>query len=129
MLYLSVPVLIGDAINDIKLIINRTLASSLVTGSISALNYGNKLNGLVQGVFVSAITTVIFPLLAKESNNNNIAGMKKIMGYGVNLILIITIPATVGLIVLTTPIVQVAFERGAFTPNDTIMTTSALVFY
>lgn len=128
-LYLSVPVLIGVAINDLNIIVDRTLASDLIAGSISALNYANKLNGLILGVFVSAITTVIFPLLAKESNNDNISGMKKIMGYGVNLILIITIPASVGLVVLATPIVQVAFERGAFTHNDTIMTSSALVFY
>lgn len=128
-LFLSVPVLIGVAITDINIIVNRTLASDLVDGSISALNYANKLNGLILGIFVSAITTVVFPLLAKESSNNNIKRMKEIMRYGVNLILLITIPATVGLIVLSTPIVQVAFERGAFTPNDTIMTSSALVFY
>lgn len=128
-LLLSTPVLIGVAINDINVIVNRTLASDLVSGSISALNYANKLKGLILGVFVSAITTVIFPLLAKESNNGNIKGMKRIMGYGVNLILLITIPATVGMIVLSTPIVQVAFERGAFTPDDTIMTSSALIFY
>lgn len=128
-LILSVPVLIGVAINDINVIVNRTLASDLVAGSISALNYANKLNGLILGVFVSAITTVVFPLLAKESYNDNIKGMKKIMGYGVDLILLITIPAAVGLVVLAAPIVQVAFERGAFTPNDTVMTSSALVFY
>lgn len=105
------------------------MASGLIAGSISALNYANKLNGLILSVFVSTITTVIFTLLSKEFNNDNIGGMKKIMGYGINLILLITIPATVGLIVLATPIVEVAFERGAFTVDDTIMTSSALVFY
>lgn len=128
-LHLSIPVLLGVAISDINAIVDRTLASDLVTGSISALNYGLKLNGLVEGAFVTAIITVIFPLLSKESNNGNISAMKRIMGDGFNLILIITIPATVGLVVLATPIVQVVFERGAFTPNDTIMTTQALVFY
>jgi len=128
-LFLSTPVLIGVAINDINVIINKTLASGLVEGSISSLNYANKLNGLILGVFISAITTVIFPLLSKESNKDNIKGMKKIMGYGVRLILLITIPATVGMIVLSTPIVQIAFERGEFSPNDTMMTSYALVFY
>lgn len=126
---LSVPVLIGVAINDLNSIIDRTLASSLIPGSISALNYANKLKGLILGVFISAITTVIFPLLSKESNNDNIPGMKKIMGYGINLILIITVPATVGLIVLSTPIVQIAFQRGAFDTTATLMTSQALVFY
>ena len=128
-LYLSLPVIIGSAIYDLNVIIDKTLASRLVSGSISALNYANRLNGLILGVFISAITTVVFPLLAKEFSDDNIPGVKKIMSYGVNLILLITIPATVGLVILSAPIVQVAFERGAFTPNDTIMTSSALIFY
>lgn len=126
---LSLPVLVGVAINDLNAIVDRTLASSLVSGSISALNYANRLNGLILGVFISAITTVIFPLLSKESNSDNIPGMKKIMSYGINLILLITVPATVGLIVLATPIVEIAFQRGAFDTTATLMTSQALIFY
>jgi len=105
------------------------LASSLVAGSISALNYATRLNGLILGVFITAITTVIFPLLSKEFSNHNIKGVKSIMGYGIKLILIITIPAAVGLIVLSTPIVEVAFERGEFDSVATVMTSKALIFY
>lgn len=126
---LSLPVLIGVAIHDLNAIIDRTLASGLVSGSISALNYADKLSSLILGVFISAITTVIFPLLSKESSINNISGMKKIMSYGINLVLIITVPATVGLIVLATPIVQIAFEKGAFDAKATIMTSQSLIFY
>lgn len=126
---LSGPILIGVAINDIGVIIDKTLASSLVEGSISALNYSNKLIGLIHGVFISAITTVIFPIISKESNNDNISGMKKVMGYGVNSILLITIPATLGLIVLSKPIVEIAFQRGEFDATATIMTSQALIFY
>lgn len=128
-LFLSIPVLIGVGINDLNAIVDRTLASELATGSISALNYANKLNVLILSVFVTAITTVIFPLLSKESNEDNIPGMKKIMMSGFNLILLITIPVTVGLIVLSKPIVQVAFERGVFDTNATLMTSQALMFY
>ena len=126
---LSLPVLVGVAINDLNAIVDRTLASSLISGSISALNYANKLNGLILGVFISAITTVIFPLLSKESTSDNIPGMKKIMSYGINLILIITVPATVGLIVLAAPIVEIAFQRGAFDATATLMASQALTFY
>ena len=128
-LYLSMPVLAGVAINDLNVIVDRTLASGLVAGSISALNYANKLNGLILGVFVSAITTVIFPILSKEANNENILGLKEAMKNGINFILIITVPATVGLIVLAKPIVEVAFQRGAFDTTATIMTSQALIFY
>lgn len=105
------------------------MASSLVSGSISALNYSSKLKSLVLGVFISAITTVLYPLLSKESSSDNISGLKKIMGYGVNLVLLITIPATVGLVVLATPIVQVTFQRGQFDEVAALMTTKALIFY
>ncbi|MDR7871373.1 MAG: murein biosynthesis integral membrane protein MurJ [Tissierellaceae bacterium] len=126
---LSLPVFVGVAINDLNAIVDRTLASSLVSGSISALNYANKLNVLILGVFVSAITTVIFPLLSRQSNSDNISGMKKIMNYGINIIILITVPSTVGMIVLATPIVEIAFQRGAFDAAATLMTSKALVFY
>ena len=128
-LYLSLPVLIGVAINDLNAVVDKTLASSLAAGSISALNYANKLNALILGVFISAITTVIFPILSKEANNDNIPGVKKTMGYGVNLILLITIPATVGMIVLSKSIVEIAFQRGEFDAAATMMTSQALIFY
>lgn len=127
--YLSLPVFIGVAINDLNAIIDKSMASSLVSGSISALNYSSKLKSLVLGVFISALTTVLYPLLSKESSSDNISGLKKIMGYGVNLVLLITIPATVGLVILATPIVQVAFQRGQFDEVAALMTTKALIFY
>jgi putative peptidoglycan lipid II flippase len=128
-LYLSLPVLVGVAINDLNVVVDRTLASTLVSGSISALNYANRLKSLILGVFITAITTVVFPLLANESSCDNIPGLKKIMGYSVNIILLITIPATVGLVVLADPIVEVAFERGEFDAVATEMTSQALIFY
>lgn len=128
-LVLSLPVFVGVAANDLNAIVDKTLASSLKSGSISALNYANKLNGLIIGVFVMAIITVIFPVLSEKSNSGNIIGMKKIMNKGINLLLIITVPATVGLIIFSTPIVEIAFQRGEFDVLATTMTSSSLKFY
>lgn len=128
-LFLSVPVLIGVAINDLNLIIDRTLASGLISGSISSLSYANKISTLILSGFLAAITTVLFPALSRESNIGNIPTVKKIMARGVNLILIITVPTTVGLIILAVPTVQIVFGRGAFKLNDVMMTSSALTFY
>ena len=128
-LYLSLPVLLGVAINDLNVIVDKTLASSLAFGSISALNYANRLNNLILGVFITAITTVIFPILSRDASEDNLSGVKNAMKYGVNLILLITIPATVGLIVLAKPIVEIAFQRGEFDSVATIMTSQALIFY
>lgn len=128
-LLLTVPIFIGTTINEINIIVDKTLASSLIEGSISALNYATRLNSLILGVFITAITTVIYPMLSEQSNNGNIVKMKKIMGYGINSILLITIPSTIGLIVLSKPIVEVVFQRGEFDIQATILTSQALIFY
>ncbi len=128
-LRLSLPVIIGVAITDLNTIVDRTMASELATGSVASLNYANKLNGLILGVFITALTTVIFPILSEEAEKNNMLGVKEGMKSGIRLILLITIPASVGMIVLSKPIVQVAFERGAFDSRATLMTSGALKAY
>ncbi|HHV25852.1 MAG TPA: murein biosynthesis integral membrane protein MurJ [Tissierellia bacterium] len=128
-LMLTIPVLIGSAIDDINAIVDKTLASDLATGSISALTYANRIKSIVLGVFVMAIATVIFPMISKESSKDNMDSLKKIMGYGINIVLIITIPATIGLIVLAEPFVRIFFQRGAFNSTATLMTSQAVTFY
>lgn len=128
-MFLVSPILISVAINDFNQIIDRTLASTLVEGTVSALNYSNRLNSLILGIFITAITTVIFPELSKAANEGNYDNLKSKMRNGINMILLISIPSTVGIIILAEPIVKLAFERGAFDKNATILTSSALVFY
>ncbi|MDW7670539.1 MAG: murein biosynthesis integral membrane protein MurJ [Bacillota bacterium] len=129
MFALMPPVLMIVAMNDLNRIVDRALASTLVEGSISALNYGHRLESLVVGVFITAIATVIFPILSKEAHKPHLDGLKRVMRHGVNTILLITIPAMTGMIVLAYPIVQIAFERGAFDARATQMTAGALSFY
>ena len=128
-IYLIPPVLISVGVNDLNNIIDKSLASTLVAGSISALNYANRLVGLTTGIFISAIITVIFPMLSQEANKDSYDGLKKVTIHGINIILLITIPATVGMIVLANPIVKIAFERGVFDSTATYMTVGALIFY
>ena len=65
------PVLLSVGITDINSIVDRSMASSLIGGSVSALNYANTLKNIVHSVFITAILTVIFPLLSKEANTKN----------------------------------------------------------
>ncbi|MCK9217055.1 MAG: murein biosynthesis integral membrane protein MurJ [Firmicutes bacterium] len=123
------PIFISAGIGDINRIIDKSMASTLAEGSISALNYGNRLDKLTTSIFISAIITVIFPMLSQEANKEIFDGLKKIIIRGINVILIITIPATVGIIVLARPIVRVTFQRGAFDSTAAYMTVGALVFY
>lgn len=121
--------LISVAINDINKIVDRSLASTLIPGSISSLNYASRLNLLILEVFVTSITTVIFPILSKEASKENYSGLKTTMKHSINVIIMIIIPATVGITVLAERIVVVAFQRGVFDTVATQMTTGALIFY
>ncbi|HZK57846.1 MAG TPA: lipid II flippase MurJ, partial [Clostridia bacterium] len=67
-IYLIPPVLVSVGVGDLNNIIDKSLASTLVAGSISALNYANRLVGLTTGIFISAIITVIFPMLSQVCN-------------------------------------------------------------
>lgn len=128
-LHMVLPVLISVGVSDISKIIDKSLASTLVDGSISALNYSDRLNSLILVIFISAITTVLFPILSKEATKEKLDDFKRLVKNGINIIMIITIPATVGIIILSKPIVSLAFERGAFDNNATQMTAQALIFY
>ncbi len=128
-IYLIPPVLISVGIDDINKIIDKSLGSRLAEGSISALNYSNRLSSLTTGIFISAITTVIYPMLSQEANKENRDGLKNVILRGTNIILLIVIPATVGMMLLANPIVKVAFQRGEFDSTATYMTAGALVFY
>jgi len=50
MVYLALPVIVGAAVNDVNMIVDKTMASQIVEGGISVLNYAQRLNGFVQGI-------------------------------------------------------------------------------
>ncbi|MCD1147759.1 murein biosynthesis integral membrane protein MurJ [Peptoniphilus sp. KCTC 25270] len=126
---LAIPAIITVSINNINTLINRALASGLPTGSMSRLDYANKLNVLIIGIFITAITSVIFPAMAKAFDEGNLKKGKKIMNGSIRSVLLITIPALVGLMVLAQPIVELAFMRGVFTQADADATAVCLRYY
>ncbi|MDK2564684.1 murein biosynthesis integral membrane protein MurJ [Romboutsia sedimentorum] len=129
MLWLIGPVLIGVAVNQINTIVDRTIASTLVEGSISALNYANKLNQFVMGMFIVSISSVIYPMLSKLSSENNKDKFNRSISTSINAVTLIVIPISVGAIILANPIVKLLFQRGEFDARATQMTAIALMFY
>ena len=109
-LVLVLPVVLGSAVQQINTIIDKTLASSLAEGSISALTYASRINDLIISVFVMAITTVIFPMLSRAFSQEDGGQIRRIMGQGINIILIITVPATIGILILAEPMVRIFFK-------------------
>lgn len=129
MLILIAPIFIGIMVNQVNNLVDKTLASTLVGGSISALNYASRLNGFVLGLFISSIVTVIYPKLSKLAIDSELDKFKLYISNSINSIIILIIPISMGAIILSKPIVKLLFERGAFDENATKMTAIALIFY
>ena len=129
MSWLIGPVLIGVAINQINTMVDRTLASTLVEGSISALNYANKLNGFVMALFITSVGAVIYPMLSRLSSEDNKEKFISSVVQSINSVILLVIPISIGAIVLATPIVKLLFQRGEFDARATSMTAIALIMY
>lgn len=129
MAYIALPVIIGVSVNQINVLVDRTIASHIAVGGISALNYANKLNGFVQGIFVLSIVTVLYPIMSKMAAENNISSLKKSVSEAIVGINLLVIPATIGSMIFAEPIVRLLFGRGAFDAHAISMTSCALFFY
>ena len=123
------PILIGAAVGHVSIFVDQILGSLLEPGSISALNYSEKLFHLPLGLFVAGITVPMFPLLSEHVAAKQPERLKSTLAFALRLIAFVLIPASVGLIVLRTPIVALLFEHGKFGPADTARTAWALLFY
>ena len=122
------PVTVGSAAGQIALFFDRFFASGLNVGSISGMNYAVKIVGFPQQLFVTAIATVIFPVFAGQFANRNGHAMRRSIATSLQLVLFCTVPSALGLIMLAGPIVRTLFERGAFTPEATVLCASLLPY-
>ena len=126
---LMIPAIFGLAVYELNMLVDTLLASLLPEGSISFLYYGNRLVQLPLGVFGVALGVAILPMLSHQVANKDLSEMIKTIAFGIRLILFITIPATIGLIILRFPIVNTLWERGEFVRLTTEGTATALLYY
>lgn len=126
---LSIPMILGGSINGLNILIDRTIASGVAEGGISALNYAVRLICFVQGIFVLNIVTIMFPEISKMAVNKDFNSMKKTVSESLILVLLSVIPSTFGLMIFSSEIVYLLFGRGAFDNNALTMTSSALFYY
>ncbi|MEW5766157.1 MAG: murein biosynthesis integral membrane protein MurJ [bacterium] len=123
------PATIGLALTQINLIISRYLASFLPAGSISALDYANIVVQLPVSLTGVAIGTATFPTISRQVASDDLDKVKDTFSWGVRMIIFTSIPATVGLIILSRPITSLLYERGNFDSSDTTATALALSLF
>ena len=123
------PGTIAGASMQLNLLVNTILATSQGTGAVSWLTYAFRLMYLPIGVFGVSIATAALPVLSRHAALDELHQVRRTISHGLRLMLMVMVPATVGLIVLAVPIVRLIFERGSFTPADTQATALALACY
>jgi putative peptidoglycan lipid II flippase len=115
--------------NQISTIFDRIFGSGLKAGSIASLGYGQRAFSLVIGVIQMPIIIVLFPKLSAQSGLGDNNGFFRLLGKGLGLLSFLMIPAAAGLMILSVPITQLLFERGAFDSSATVVTASIVFFY
>lgn len=123
----SAPVVAGSAIADVGKIIDKRFASLLASGTVSGLNYAQRIEIMVVQLFSTTIGAVIFPELSKLSDEDS--SFVTMLNQGIRYILIVMTPIMIGAICVSQEIVSVFFERGAFTREAVVLTAQCLSLY
>jgi putative peptidoglycan lipid II flippase len=128
---LMVPGFFGIGIYQVNFFVDTIFATAekMPQGSVTSLYVADRVMELVLGGYAIAVATAILPLMSQQAAVRDIEGMKKMFAFALRIVSFITIPATVGLMVLREPIIQVLFEHGRFVAESTRLTARALLYY
>ena len=128
-LVLMGPGTLGLAATQVNLAVNTFLATGQPTGTVSWLEYAFRLMYLPIGLFGVSVATATTPVVSRQLIAGDHASVRRTIADSVSLMMMLNVPAAIGLIVLAAPIVQLMYERGEFTPIDTVNTAAALQYY
>ncbi|WP_171063373.1 murein biosynthesis integral membrane protein MurJ [Acinetobacter sp. CIP-A165] len=125
-LKLMLPALFGVSVTQINLLLNTIWASFMQDGSVSWLYSAERMTELPLGLIGVAIGTVILPSLSARHAEQDQSKFRGMLDWAAKIIMLVGIPASIALFMLSTPIIQALFQRGEFTLEDTQMTALAL---
>ena len=130
LILISIPIIISSAAGEISIIVDNSMASAFFgKAAISKLFYSKTMLTMITGVITISVTTVLFPKIAELGQLGKIGQMKERISSSVVSTMLLIIPASIGMAVLSEPIIGVVFERNAFTRNDTIIVAALLTAY
>lgn len=122
-------VLVTTGIEQLNTLIDKMMASGLSTGSVSSLNYGNKLVNAFNGLFTSTISTILYPTMSKLVAEEKKEELKKIIENTIIIVAIIVIPISMLMILFKEEIVSIVFQRGEFNENSVEVTSMVFCGY
>jgi putative peptidoglycan lipid II flippase len=123
------PAMFGVSVAQLNLLFDTFFASFLPTGSISWLYYSDRLMEFPLGVFGVALVTVALPHLSKEYSQKNYDNFNHSIDWSLQLIVLIALPAAIGLYLLAGPLLATLFGHGNFSDFDVYKTSLSLKAY
>lgn len=126
---LALPVVLGLSVIYLNNFVTQYLGSQLAEGTVTVLNNANRLIQLPIGVIAVSVATSFFPVLTQMVSAGEIEAYRRQIVKGVNLNLFLLIPASVGMAVVSEPLIRALFRQGLFTELNVQWTAQVLVFY
>ncbi len=128
-LLLMLPVTISLGLINFNMLINSLFGSLVSDQSPAAIDKAFRIYQLPQGIFSVAIATVLFPTLARFASRGEMENLRATMANGMRQILFVLIPAAAAVLVLSTPMIRLVYQRGEFTPEQTALVATALFWF
>jgi putative peptidoglycan lipid II flippase len=128
-LLLMLPVTLSLGLINFNLLINSIFGSLISERAPAAIDKAFRVYMLPQGIFSVAVTTVIFPTLARLAARREYDDLRATMANGMRQIVLLLIPAAAAILVLSVPMIQLVYQRGHFTPSDTDLVATALFWF
>ena len=119
---IALPILFGGASLQFYFVIHRIVAAGIGEGAISAVNYASKLTGFPQAIMMTAVTTVIYPLLSKKQGEGDMETIRALYKKGMLYLVALLVPATVVAYFFAEPLVRLVFGHGEFTEESIQLT-------
>ncbi|QCI26026.1 murein biosynthesis integral membrane protein MurJ [Buchnera aphidicola] len=121
--------ILGISANHISLLINSVLSSLFISGSVSWMYYADRLIEFPVGILGISLGTILLSSLTKSIVNNKYNQFCQLINWGIRISVMVGLPSSIILYVLSHPLITVLFQYGKFTKFDTMMTERSLVGY
>lgn len=118
---IALPILFGGASLQFYFLIHRFAATQFGEGIVTAVNLASKLTNLPQAILMTAVTTVIYPLLSKKEGEGDMETIRKLYKKGMLYLVVLLAPATAVAYFFAEPLVSLVFERKNFTWEDVLI--------
>ncbi len=126
---LALPLLLSGSLGIINGIVDKAFASSLDSGSISALRYAQTIRAMISSLIIGSLMTTVFTELSETSVNKDKVALENRLKKTSNDLLNFMVPLTFWMIIMARPLIKLLYERGEFTADSTTMVTLAFIGY